>query len=186
MTAPKAIGACSNDLSGEALLDQPQTANHKRQTIAVTRWVDSRGVRWVAEADRLPRLRLVAERLADPALRPVREIPSRAHFRLPPLMAGGAGTFIKHYRLLGWPRRLRNILPAATPKPYTLNPSPCPARTPKHALSTGIVLTYSYRVKGGGGRGVERRRPRTRPGCYNERVQERGLKSQGPHRGRHA
>ena len=78
--------------------------------------MDARGVRWVVEAERLPALRRVAAALADPAVRPVQQIPSRAHFRLPPEAPGARGVFVKHYRLLGWPRRLRHVvrpLPAA-------------------------------------------------------------------------
>ena len=111
----------------------------------MTRWVDGRGVRWVAEADRLPRLRLVAERLADPALRPVREIPSRAHFRLPPLMAGGAGTFIKLYRLLGWPRRLRYLLRSV---PAAVEYRVAHALAP-HGLAAVVPWAWGVRLRRG-------------------------------------
>jgi hypothetical protein len=78
--------------------------------------VDARGVHWVVERHRLTELQRVAAALADPALSPVQEIPSRAHFRIPAAGAGGRGAFVKLYRLLGWPRRLRHLirpLPAA-------------------------------------------------------------------------
>lgn len=95
---------------------EPRTSNDEPGTAREARWVDPHGVRWVAEAPRLAFLGRVASALADPALRPVREIPSRAHFRLPAAEAAGPGAFVKHYRLLGWPRRIRHLfrpLPAA-------------------------------------------------------------------------
>jgi hypothetical protein len=93
-----------------------QLATHDPHPDPVARWVDARGVRWVVERDRLTDLHQVAAALADPTLSPVREIPSRAHFRISATGPGGRGVFVKLYRLLGWPRRLRHLirpLPAA-------------------------------------------------------------------------
>lgn len=82
----------------------------------VVRWVGACGIRWVVDADRLPSLQGVAAALADSGLRPVHEISSRAHFKVPLHGCGDPGAFVKQYRLLGWARRLRHLvrpLPAA-------------------------------------------------------------------------
>jgi hypothetical protein len=103
--------------------------------------MDTRGVRWVAEAGRLPRLRQVAKALADPTLRPAREIPSRAHFRLAPAESGAPGTFVKQYRLLGWPRRLRHLL---RPLPAAVEWSVARALAP-HGLAAVVPWAWGVR-----------------------------------------
>ena len=129
-------------LGSTSVMNKPGTGNGELGTAPPARWVDGRGVRWVADADRLPHLRLVADRLADPTVRPVREIPSRAHFRLPPAEPGRAGTFIKHYRLLGWPRRLRYLL---RPVPAAVEYRVARALAP-HGLAAVVPWAWGVRL----------------------------------------
>ncbi len=124
---------------------EPQSAIGNPQSAPPARWVDGRGIRWTVDAAALPRLRGVAEALADPALRPVREIPSRAHFRLPPAGSGAPRTFVKLYRLLGWPRRLRH---AVRPVPAEVEWTVARALAP-HGLSVFVPWAWGVRLRCG-------------------------------------
>jgi len=122
-----------------------ETGNREPGTPEVARWVDARGVRWVVERHRLEELQRVAAALADPALAPVQEIPSRAHYRIPAMRTGGRGAFVKLYRLLGWPRRLRHLI---RPLPAAVEWAVARALAP-HGLAAVVPWAWGQRRRSG-------------------------------------